>query len=104
MKRMFILIFVVTLTFVIDSRFTSYALADDMPPSHVDIMDQAYLAEYQQRAVEAYATMLAVQARRKAEAASQMGEPDWFGEIFLAEYEQRTRENYALFLGMPEKK
>ena len=75
--------------------------ASDTPPNHIDLMDQAYLAEYEQRAVEKYEAMLAMQEKNKVVTNHVFS--DWGGELFLAEYQQRAQEQYEAMLAMQEK-
>jgi uncharacterized protein YbcV (DUF1398 family) len=70
------------------------AFAQDASPNDVDAMDQAYLTEYQQRAVEKYAAMQATQTAKNV-AAKVTALPDYGGEIFLQEYDQRARALYT---------
>lgn len=66
--------------------------ASDTLPNHIDQMDQAYLAEYEERAAEKYATFLAMQA--KTELATEQDASDWGGELFVVEYQQFAQEQY----------
>ena len=94
MNRRIITAILTSLLLALFALSAAPAFAQDAIPSDVDAMDQAYLQEYQQRAVEKYQAMKATQAARNASIAA-AAVPDWGGEMFVQEYQQQAREVYA---------
>lgn len=94
MNRRMITVILTSLLFAFFALSAAPAFAQDAIPSDVDTADQAYLQEYQQRAVEKYRSMQATQAAKNA-AVSAASTPDWGGEMFVTEYAQKSQDAYA---------
>lgn len=94
MNRRMITVILTSLLFAFYALSAASAFAQDAIPSDVDAADQAYLQEYQQRAVDKYQAVQTTQAARNASIAA-AAMPDWGGEMFVQEYQQQAREVYA---------
>lgn len=91
-------VFILTMTIILFFPFG--VSAADAPTNPVDAVDQAYLTEYHQRAVDKYEAFV---TRQISKTPSNDTFQDWGGELFLAEYEQKAREKYTAMLAMRER-
>lgn len=91
MNRRIINAILTSLLFALFALSAAPVFAQEPTPGTVDAAEQAYLQEYQQRAVEKYQ---ALQAKRTATIAA-TAIPDWGGEMAIREYDERSRAAYA---------